>query len=324
MVNEKTILVSGAGGFLGRNLVATLLARGYGVRAMVRRTGILGPMAGLSEVGADITRPDSLRGVVDGVDGVIHCAGLLGRWGCSDAQMEAVNVRGSVNLLEACVGARFVHISAGGVTGPTGDAVADEETPCAPATAYERSKLQAEQQILARARQLGSEALVVRPTFTYGPGDAHKLALFRAIQRRRFAFIDGGRSANTPVFITDVVDGVLAALERGRDGQVYIIGGSRPVTKRELVDTIAREMGVAAPVASMPRPLMWSAAVVLEALFRRARRAPPLTRSKVMMMADNFVYRSDRAARELGYIPQVDLAAGMVATVADYRRRGWV
>jgi nucleoside-diphosphate-sugar epimerase len=163
---------------------------------------------------------------------------------------------------------------------------------------------------------------VLRPTFTYGPGDPHKVALFRAVQRGRYVFIGDGESVNHPVFIDDLLEGLVLGIERGRPGEVYIVGGDRPVTKRELVGEIADALGVARPSRAIPRWVASLAAPLLEGLGTALRFEPILTRSRVMMMADNFGYSIAKARRELGYAPRVTLHEGILATVQHYREAG--
>jgi nucleoside-diphosphate-sugar epimerase len=233
-----------------------------------------------------------------------------------------VNVQGTIELLQRFRGTklrRFVHLSAGGVTGPLRQGHADETYPCRPATPYERSKFLAECEVLELSKRNGVPVTVVRPTFTYGPGDPHKIALFRAVKRGRYVFIGGGKSFNHPAYVDDVVRGTLLALERGRDGEVYIVGGDRPVTKRELVYTIADALEVDRPRWNVPRWLALIAAWKLELLGRLFRFEPILTRSRVMMMADDFGYSIEKARKELGYSPRTSLHDGIAATVRSYR-----
>jgi len=174
----------------------------------------------------------------------------------------------------------------------------------------------------SRSRELGIPASVVRPTFTYGPGDPHKIALFRAVKRGRYAFIGDGESVNHPVYLDDVIHGLLLALEQARDGEVYIVGGPRPVTKRELVCTIADALGVRRPFLRIPRWVATPAAVTLELLGRTLGFEPILTRSRVMMMADDFGYSIEKARRELGYEPRTELAEGLGKTIDSYVESG--
>lgn len=321
----ERVLVTGATGFIGSHLAARLRESGYTVRALVRRRHPAGRLAGLERFEGDLLRPESLEGVEHDVDHVFHCASILGKWGTPDSEIHEVNVQGALNLLlrfRNCDLKRYVHLSAGGVTGPMGPDPADESYDCRPATAYERTKLEGEQQVLRLAAETGIPVVVARPTFTYGPGDPHKLALFRAILRGRYAFIGNGESVNHPVFIEDLLDGLLRVLERGRPGEIYIIGGERPVTKRELVHTIADSLGVKRPGLKIPVSFARPVAVVLELLGRTLGFEPMLTRSRIMMMADNFGYSIEKARKELGYAPGHDLREGIALTVADYRRTG--
>jgi len=273
----------------------------------------------------DLLDPPSLTGIEEGIDVVVHCASLLGKWGTPERLLYDLNVRGSIELAKRFRESsprRYVHLSAGGVTGPVPQHSVDESYACRPATAYERTKYEAECEMLELARRTGLPLSVVRPTFTYGPGDPHKLALFRAVRRGRYAFIGGGKSVNHPAYIDDVVEGILLTVERGRTGEVYIVGGDRPVSKRELVHTIADALGVKRPYLNLPRPLATIAAWKLEILGRIFRFEPILTRSRVMMMADNFGYSIAKARRELGYAPRTELAEGIANTIRHYEGAG--
>jgi nucleoside-diphosphate-sugar epimerase len=320
------VLVSGAGGFIGGKLVRALLDEGHAVRALVRRAPQQLPH-GVEPFEGDLSRPESLIGIEERIDAVVHCAGLLGKWGTHESALRAVNVEGSLNLLRRFQGgrlSRFVHLSAGGVTGPLRERAVDESYACRPATAYERSKLCAERAVLELGAELSIPATVVRPTFTYGPGDPHKLPLFRAVQRGRLAFIGDGESVFHPVHCADLVRGLRLALARARTGEVYIVGGERPVTKNEFVQAICDALGVKRPRWRVPRAAAWAAASALEPLGRALGFEPILTRSRVMMMGDNFGYRIDKARRELGYEPRIDLPSGIRQTVEAYRGLGWL
>jgi dihydroflavonol-4-reductase len=321
--SHGTALVTGVTGFIGSRLAAALLREGYAVRGLARSGA--GLVAGVAPFRGDLLDPASLAGIERGVDVVVHCASLLGKWGTAEQRLRDVNVHGALALLERFRGMplrRYVHLSAGGVTGPVRESAVDETYPCRPATAYERTKYEGEQRVLERAATLGVPALVVRPTFTYGPGDPHKFELFRAVKRGRYGFIGGGQSVNHPVFVDDLVCGIQLAIERGRTGETYIIGGERPVTKRELACAIADALGVRHPSFNVPRWLASLAAWHLEWLGRLLAFEPILTRSRVMMMADNFGYSIAKARRELGYAPHVELREGVARTVRAYVEAG--
>jgi len=322
---KGTALVTGATGFIGGYLVRSLREAGYAVRALVRDPGRFACPEGVVPFTGDLRDPGSLAGIEREVDVVIHGASLLGKWGTPRSLLHEVNVRGAVALLERFRGTglrRFIHLSAGGVTGPQERKVVDESHPCRPATDYERTKLMAEREILERSARWEIPATVVRPTFTYGPGDPHKIALFRAVKRGRYVFIGGGESVNHPVYVEDLVRGIVLALERGRTGEVYIVGGERPATKRELVYAIADTLGVRRPRWNIPKWFAVVSAWKLEALGWLLGFEPILTRSRVMMMADNFGYSIAKAREELGYEPRTALREGIEKTVRSYREAG--
>lgn len=320
----RRALVTGATGFIGGRLATAWLRRGHAVRVLVRRDSRAGELEGAERFTGDLCDPASLAGVEDGIDVVVHCAGMLGKWGTAEDELRAVNVDGPLNLLRRFAGreTRFVHLSAGGVTGPVPTKVVDETYEPRPATPYERTKWQAERRVLALARELGVPATVVRPTFTYGPGDPHKLALFRAVRRGRFAFIGDGESVLHPVYVDDLLAGIDLAVERGRVGETYIVGGEHPVTKNELIFTIADALGAPHPRLRVPRRLAWTLAGLLETAGRVTGREPILTRSRVMMMGDNFGYSIHKARHELGYVPMTGLKRGIRLTVDAYVEQG--
>jgi nucleoside-diphosphate-sugar epimerase len=142
------------------------------------------------------------------------------------------------------------------------------------------------------------------------------------VKRGRYGFIGGGESVNHPVFVDDLVDGIRLAIERGRVGETYIIGGERPVTKREFAFAIADALGVKRPALNLPRWLADLAAWKLELLGRVLGYEPVLTRSRVMIMADNFGYSIAKARAELGYAPRTALEEGVARTVRAYVEAG--
>ena len=140
---------------------------------------------------------------------------------------------------------------------------------------------------------------VARPTFTYGVDDPHKLPLFRSIRKRRFIFIGNGNSTNHPVYIDDLIEGIMLLLERRPVGDVFIIGGPRPVTKMELVNIIGEELGVKTDFLHLPRWIADPAALSMLYLAKIIGFDPLLTPSRVSMMADNWGYSIHKAKTEL-------------------------
>lgn len=324
-----SMLITGASGFIGGKLADYYSNKLSGVRLLVRNPEKLPEsLRQNAEVFiGDLTSPDTLTSALQGVDAVISAAGLLGAWKLSYQQLFEANVQGIENLVLAASGAgvkRFIHLSAGGVTGPVGSNPVDESYSPSPRTDYERTKWEGEKRVLELAQNRDLNLLVIRPTFTYGPGDPHKLNLFRAVRKGRFAFIGNGLSTVHPVYIDDVVRGVDKALESDRTGRSYIIGGPQPMTKRELVYGIADRLGVRRPTVKLPVPVANSLAVCCEAMARLFEFEPLLTRSRVLALSGNWGYSIRHAQDDLDYTPLVDLTEGLNRTVDWYQERGWL
>jgi nucleoside-diphosphate-sugar epimerase len=276
---------------------------------------------------ADITSFASLKRAFARATVIIHAAGRLGESGIPEEIHQRINVDGTRNVLEAAMDTvdkpRVLYISSPGVLGPIRGEAAGEDAPLAPSNAYERSKATAEE--LARRFALrGLPVIIARPEFLYGPGDRHVLGLFRAILRGQFFYVDGGRNFCHPTFIDDAVEGMLACMIRGRPGEAYHITGPRPVTFRELAETMAGALGVAAPRLSLPRGLAMVGAGSLEVLGKLTGRKAPLSRTGVAFFSEDRRFSWEKARAELTYSPRYDLAAGANLTVKWYRQRGWL
>jgi nucleoside-diphosphate-sugar epimerase len=323
------VVITGATGFVGGAIARALARDGAEIHALVRPTS---DRSVLNDVPihfheGDITEPGSCSDVLRGANWVIHAAGRLGEAGVPEETYRRVHVEGTRNLLTAALSVenppRVLHVSSPGVLGPiTGDP-ASEDAPYSPTNPYERTKTEAEQVAREFAAQ-GLPVVIARPEFMYGPRDRHVLKLFQAIEKGRFFYINGGRHFCHPTFIGDAVAGMLLCLSRGRSGGVYHITGPRPVTFRELGETIATALGVRLPRISLPRWLMMPGVAGLEVLARATGRIPPLTQTGVAFFSEDRRFSWKKAHDELGYAPGYDLAAGIAITVAWYREHGWI
>jgi nucleoside-diphosphate-sugar epimerase len=333
-----SVLVSGAHGFIGSHLVDELLAAGRAVRGLVSPWGTLERLAdaqaagGLEIVRADITEPQSLKGVCDGIEAVVHAAARVADWGRWDA-FERVNVGGTKALLAEAARAgvrRFVLVSSVAVHRYSGFREADPRSQPRDGGAmpYARSKILAEDAVLAAGLKgevggaLGGalEGVVVRPgLWPFGPRDPNLARVAEALRRGALPLVDGGRAVINTACVGNLVRGLRLAVERPEAaGQVYVISDDGAPSWRELMDELARLLGCPAPRRSVPGALAVPVAAAVETAWRvlAPRREPPLTRYRAGLMRRDVHFSIEAARRELGYEPTVGWREGLAASVA--------
>jgi dihydroflavonol-4-reductase len=299
------VLVTGATGLVGSAVVRELVARGHAVRALARATSDLSNVEG---TGAEVVRGDaldaaSMRGAVAGCDAVVHTAGMP-RLGASRQAFE-VNVRGVEVVLSAALDAgvaRAVLTSSSSVLGGTRrPEVMDESTPSNAESlgiAYFDSKVGGERVARTLAAR-GLPVVFVRPSFVLGPGDIHRssASIVVGLARRRLrVYVEGGASFCD---VRDVAAGHAAALERGRPGEAYVLGGHN-LTISEMMARVCATAGVPRP-RRIPVPAALALAAVDEARRWATRSRPGLTRELVRAAALYTFVSSAKAERELGY-----------------------
>ena len=325
------VTVFGATGFVGGHLCERLVERGGSVVAFARNPKVRDELRrkGMSVVIGDLLDERAVLEACSGADVVINTAGALGKWGTDSDEMERVNSQapGIIVRLASISGAtRVIHTSTAGVSGPLPDGgCVSEDYQSQPKTDYQRTKLDGEISALAAHRETGIPLTIIRPSFVYGPGDMHKLSLFRAVASGRMVFVNRGQSRLHPIHVDDLVAGIITSIEKAPgQGETYIIGGSRPVAVKELIETIAEVLGVTPPRLSLPEGLLMLLARIAESVFGALGKEPPITQSRVKLFSENYAYTIQKAQQELGYKPGVELPDGIAGTVEWYKGRGLI
>lgn len=325
----RRAFVTGGTGFIGQHLVRALVRQGIAVRILVRPDSMTAAarISGAEVVVGDLLKPDSLSTALQDVTELYHLAGKLHLPGVTAEQYHQLHVDGTRNILTACLGLNslqtIVHCSTTGVLGPTGSTLANEDAPYNPKTTYEQSKAASEKFALAFAREHGLPLTVTRPSLVYGPGDLHLLSWYQAIQRGWYRVVGSGDNLLHPIYIDDLVAGLLRQAERPvAAGRVYHIVGPLPVQIKELAAAIARAVGRPLPRWRLPLPLVRIVAAILEALPGIPPDRLPLTHARIDFMVESRAYCSDRARQDLGFIPTINLETGLSRTVAWYRQDG--
>lgn len=300
-------LVTGAAGFVGRHLVAALAAAGENVRALD-----LVDCEGAETVIGSIEDAEAAARAVRGADFVFHLAGNAQIWARDARSFDCVNHVGTRVMLEAARRAgvrRFVHCSSlttlVGRRTPIGASRADESMRLAADDMlgpYPRSKLLAERAAEHAAAE-GLDVVIAIPTEPLGPGDESLTPPTRLILD-----LLAGKIPATIDCMLNFVDvrslaaGLIAARDRGRRGERYILGGEN-VSMRRLLDALERVSGRAMPKAQLP---YWAALAVAlvdtEILSRLTGRAPKAPLTGVRLAGRRVSFSSDKARRELGWV----------------------
>jgi nucleoside-diphosphate-sugar epimerase len=322
------VLVTGATGFLGQNLVRLLLASGETVRILARSQLNAEPLVneGAELVMGDITDGRGLQVALKDIEVVFHLAGKLFIPGVPKEDYYHVHVEGTRRLLASSQEQgrlkRFIHISTTGVLGVTGDNPVDENAPCSPTNAYEDSKWKAEL-LVSDAIQKGFPAVIVRPGLVYGPGDLHLLGFFRTIQRRQFRPIGKKPVWLHPVFINDMSEALICCSNHPQAiGECFHIAGKDPATILELSSVIAIGLGKPLPAGTIPLEIAQLVAMLGDLLPAELKARAPLTKSRLEFLTHSRVYDVTKAERLLGYCARTDLPAGIEQTIAWYRQQG--
>jgi dihydroflavonol-4-reductase len=321
------VLVTGATGFLGEHLCRVLIERGHAVRGLARtRSAILADL-GVEHLRGDVLSGPELDAALAGVDAVFHLAGAVSRDPDDAQRMMRLHVDGTRRVLErmAAAGvARMVLASTSGTIGVSKDeAILDESAPYAEEIVagwpYYASKIYQERLAFSHAERLGIQVVAINPSLLLGPGDRRLSSTgdVRKFLRREIPTVpDGGISF---VDARDAAEAAAAALERGRAGERYLLGGPN-WTMKEFFARLGRIANIAPPRLKLPSSFARWSAGMLEEVYRWRGKEPPVDRISVEMAEHYWWIDSSKAERELGFEAR-DPQLTLVDTVA-YLRQG--
>lgn len=306
------ILVTGGAGHIGNVLVRDLVNAGKKVRVLALPGEKIESLDGLDVdiVWGNILSLDDLRKAMDGVNLVFHLASYVALTADQYDLMRKVNVEGTENVLQVCQEMkveRLVYTSSIHAYERVPEGVVIDEhlkfDPQNPDGLYDRTKAEATLLVLEAAKN-GMNAVVVCPTGVVGPYD-YKLSeigelIITWMKRRASISTDGGYDF---VDVRDVSAGHILAAEKGRSGEVYILGGERMSIKslRAMVQKASR---VKTPAINIPSKLALMVAPIAEFFYKLFRTRPKFTTYSIKTLLSNSNISSRKAQRELGYKPR--------------------
>ncbi|MFW9769536.1 MAG: NAD-dependent epimerase/dehydratase family protein [Candidatus Thorarchaeota archaeon] len=323
------VLVTGATGFIGGRIVLLLLENGHDVVAMVRSTSNIESLSKNIEVReADLFEIESLEKAVQGVDVVIHCAAYYDFYPSDEELMFKVNVEGTKNLMNACVGTsveRFIYCSSaetmGGIRFPPGT----EDTELRPEFSYGESKVLAEQAITTITNDTDLAHIILRPTGVLGEGDLY--VMFEVVQElyngKVFALPRDLSARYMYTHIDDVASAFISALTpMAALNNTFIICPDDSMSWEEFLTLMTQELGVKPPRLRVPKIVAKFGMAILSPIKNRKKMTFFWHTKSVDMMYANRVYSNEKAKRLLGWAPEVSMEEGYRRAIAWYFEQG--
>jgi nucleoside-diphosphate-sugar epimerase len=307
------VFVTGGSGFVGRNLIRALVARGDEVRALARSDASMRAVEalGAKAVKGDLDDVGAMTEAMRKATLVFHAAAQTDLTGTRE-QFYKVTVTGTENVLAAARAAgvkRVVHIGTEAVLADGKPIVrADETRPRAthPAGLYPWSKGLAEERVVAANRD-GLETVVVRPRFIWGADDTSVLPkIIETVKSGRFRWVAGGHYPTSTCHVANVVEGALLAADKGKPGEIYFLTDGEPVEIRKFLGDMLRTQNVDPGDKTVPR---WVAR--LGATLTSWMKTPMITKTEIALFAVEVTVDDAKARKDLGYKGAMSIERGL-------------
>jgi nucleoside-diphosphate-sugar epimerase len=322
------VLVTGATGFVGSNLCADLVKRGYKVRALVRNKKKLYMLEGVdTEIAwGSLEQPESLEAACKGVDYIINVAALASDWG-KYKDFYIPNVKGVEYLLNFSLKEnikRFVHISSIAIHGFGNHIDTTEDGPFFPTKfPYCVTKMESEKLLFDYYKRHKLPVTAIRPGNIFGEKDTLTFApIAAALEKRQLPYVDGGKWLTCPVSVYNLNDAIIAAMENDKAiGESFIITDGLKITWKEWSRKLCGGLCVIESPHSYPGWFARFLGASMEGIYKlfRAKCPPPLTRYRTQQVSSNYHFSIEKAKRLLGWYPRVDIDDAIMRTVEWYR-----
>jgi len=328
---SDTVLVTGASGFVGAAVARAAVARGLRVKVLMRETANRANIAGLDveAVTGDMRDEASMTRALDGVRYLFHVAADYRLWARDPNEIARNNLEGARAVMGAAkiTGVeRIIYTSSVAALKPVNGMAVDEtsrHTPQSVIGAYKLSKLLAEREVERRIAEEGLPCIIVSPSTPIGPRDIKPTPTGRIIVEmangKMPAFLDTGLNL---AHVEDVAQGHFLALEKGRIGENYILGGADVPLQTMLAD-IGAMVGRKAPRVKLPRGPLFPLAYAAEAVARITGREPFLTADALRMSRYRMFFSWEKARAELGYEAR-PYAKGLEDALAWFGSNGYL
>lgn len=324
------VLVTGGTGFIGSHLVEALLQKGVGVRCLLRKTSDRNWLKNLpiEAVYGDCRDKNSLKEAVHGVDQIFHLAGVTKA--IHEKTFFEVNAQGTENLILACLKnnphiKKFIHLSSQAAAGPClkGDKMRESD-PCAPISAYGRSKQMGEELALSYASHL--PILILRPCAVYGPRERDIYQFFKLLTKRIKLSLSGMEQHISLCYVEDVIRAILLASQSQQpSGEIFFISDGQDYRLDEIEDILAKVIGINPYSFRLPKWTMVEMASFSELISKITKKPSLLNRGKMEeILQKNWVCDITKAKTAFGFEPQIPFEQGAKLTYEWYKKENWL
>lgn len=318
-LENKTLLITGIGGFIGLRAAEIALSRGMKVRGLQRsqEKAKAAQKLGAEVIVGSITDPVAAAKACQGVDIVLHAAAIV-KEGGSPKDFYEVNVGGTLNMAKAAKNAganTFVYLSSVMVYGfnfPNG--VAEEGPLCGENNPYCQTKIESEKELLKLNAPPDFGIIIIRPGDVYGPGSTSWVVRPLQLMRERvFALANGGRGVMNHVYVDNLIEGIFLAIEKEAYGEVFNLTDGQETSWKEYFTRLAEIGDVPAPI-SLPAGVLKFIAWLRCCGQSVVGQKPDTLPQSVNWVTRPYAYSIAKARSQLGYEPKIDLEEGMRRT----------
>ncbi len=321
------VMVLGGTGFIGCHLVERLTSNGFDVIVPVRKESKRKTphIGSVQMVEADLLRPGSLDGWMEGVDTVFHLAAIRGSgWSVTDEEVYRVNVGITKNVMESAISQAVKHciyVSSVSVYGHPSHVLVGEEYPRSPVTRYGQTKYESEKLLEEFHRRDKVLSTIIRPVITYGPKDTFGMVakLISLVNSNMYLTVGHGENRVHLIYIDDLIDGLMLVLNNSAVmGRTYVLAGEDPITINTLVGIISTVLGTRVIDLHIPTWFAKLAARSIGLSYRlfAINKEPIVTLDKIDIMCRDRAFDIKRAKEDLRFVPKVGYEEGIERTVA--------
>lgn len=324
-MNKKRLFITGASGFIGSHLMKHLYTlKNYEVLGLVRSTSNLFRLQNGKHRLIKGSLDDSPNIFPEGIDCVIHTAGMASDWGRWE-DFYRTNVEGTLNIIHNSIKKRvkrFIYLSSTVVYGFTGNLNTGEDQNLKPFNhAYCKSKYLAETKVFEHKGDI--EVFVLRPSNVFGPFDTRfTMQLIEGINSGLRLFPGGGNTITSPCYVKNLVKAVeLCIKAENGAGEAYNITDGNDITWREFLSMIAEELGKNPPNIPVPSSPLYILSVFFEKLYTMfgSSKPPVLTPYRIAQVSKNYSFSIEKAKTLLNYNPPFTTLEGIQDSIQWYR-----